>query len=105
MNDVTYITGLNTDQVVMESQLKLASEKTKEEHMADYLESLKAIEEAMEPYKDQKRDLKAEYVEEGWLSKQDISLAVKAYRLAKSDTDMEELIDMVSSLRQSGVGQ
>jgi len=32
-------------------------------------------------------------------------LAVKAYRLAKSDTDMEELIDMVSNLRQSGVGQ
>lgn len=94
-----------TEKIVVESQYKFQDEKSKEEHMADYLESLKAIEEAMEPYKDQKRDLKAEYVEEGWLSKQDISLAVKAYRLAKSDTDMDELIDMVSSLRQSGVGQ
>jgi hypothetical protein len=94
-----------SEQIVMETQIKLQDEKTKEEHMADYLESLKAIEEAMEPYKDQKRDLKAEYVEEGWLSKQDISLAVKAYRLAKSDTDMEELIDMVASLRGQGVGQ
>ena len=94
-----------TDRIVIQSQEKLQDEKTKEEHMADYLESMKALEEAMEPYKEQKRELKAEYVEEGWLSKQDISLAVKAYRLAKSDTDMEELIDMVSNLRQSGVGQ
>ncbi len=91
------------NQIVMEE--KLADEKSKEEHMADYLESMKALEEAMEPYKEQKRELKAEYVEEGWLTKQDISLAVKAYRLAKSDTDMSELIDMVQSLRDKGVGQ
>ena len=32
--------------------------KSKEEHIADYIESLVAIEEAMEPYKEQKRDLK-----------------------------------------------
>ena len=94
-----------TDQIVIQSQEKLQDEKTKEEHMADYLESMKALEEAMEPFKEQKRELKAEYVDEGWLTKQDISLAVKAYRLAKSDTDMEELIDMVSNLRQSGVDQ
>ena len=94
-----------TDRIVIQSQEKLQDEKSKEEHMADYLESMKALEEAMEPFKEQKRELKAEYVDEGWLTKQDISLAVKAYRLAKSDTDMEELIDMVSNLRQSGVGQ
>ena len=94
-----------TDRIVIQSQEKLQDEKTKEEHMADYLESMKELEEAMEPYKEQKRELKAEYVEEGWLTKQDISLAVKAYRLATSETDMEELIDMVSNLRQSGVGQ
>ena len=98
-----YLTLHPQNQIVMEE--KLADEKSKEEHMADYLESMKALEEAMEPYKEQKRELKAEYVEEGWLTKQDISLAVNAYRLAKSDTDMSELIDMVQSLRDKGVGQ
>ncbi len=98
-----YLTLHPQNQIVMEE--KLADEKSKEEHMADYLESMKALEEAMEPYKEQKRELKAEYVEEGWLTKQDISLAVKAYRLAKSETDMSELIDMVQSLRDKGVGQ
>ena len=52
--------------------------KTTEEHMAEYIESMKALEDAMEPYKEQKRELKANYVENGWLTKQDISLAVKA---------------------------
>ncbi len=73
--------------------------------MADYLVSLKALEDEMEPYKEQKRELKGNYVENGWLTKQDISLAVKAYRLAKSATDMSELIDMVQALRNQGVGQ
>ena len=89
--------------VAMHQQVE--EEKSKEQHMADYIASIKALEEAMEPYKEQKRELKSEYVEEGWLTKQDISLAVKAYRLAKSDTDMSELIDMVQSLRDKGVGQ
>ena len=77
--------------------------KTTEAHMAEYIESMKALEDAMEPYKEQKRELKANYVENGWLTKQDISLAVKAYRLAKDDTDMSALIDMVEALKDKGV--
>ena len=79
--------------------------KTTEEHMADYIESLRVLEEEMEPFKEQKRDLKANYVENGWLTKGEISLAVKAYRLAKDDTDMSALIDMVEALKSKGVGQ
>jgi len=77
--------------------------KTTEEHMADYIESLRVLEEEMEPFKEQKRDLKANYVENGWLTKGEISLAVKAYRLAKDDTDMSTLIDMVEALKKKGV--
>jgi len=79
--------------------------KSTEEHMADYIESLRVLEEEMEPFKEQKRDLKANYVENGWLTKGEISLAVKAYRLAKDDTDMSALIDMVEALKSKGVGQ
>ena len=77
--------------------------KTTEEHMTDYIESLRVLEEEMEPFKEQKRDLKANYVENGWLTKGEISLAVKAYRLAKDDTDMSTLIDMVEALKKKGV--
>jgi hypothetical protein len=65
----------------------------KENRITDYVKSLAAIEEAMEPYKEQKRALKTNYVENGWLEKDEISVAVKAYRLMKSDIDIEQLID------------
>lgn len=73
--------------------------KTKEQHMADYIKSVKALEDAMEPYKEQKRELKAEYIDSGWLTKEDVSLSVRAYRLLKNDVDMEALLDIYESLK------
>ena len=52
-----------------------------------------AIEDEMEPLKEHKRDLKANYLENDWLTKEEISMAVKAYRLLKGDTDMDQLMD------------
>ena len=74
--------------------------KSKEEHIADYIESLVAIEEAMEPYKQQKRDLKKDYLEKEWLTKEDISLSVRALRLLKDDIDIPELMDAYIALRK-----
>jgi len=76
-----------------------AAFKTKEQHMADYIKSMKALEEAMEPYKEQKRELKAEYIDSGWLTKEDVSLSVRAYRLLKNEVDMEALLDIYESLK------
>ena len=67
--------------------------------MKDYITSIKAIEDAMEPYKEQKRDLRKEYDENGWLTKDEQRMAVKAYRLLKEDVDIGELIDMYEALR------
>jgi hypothetical protein len=97
-----FVSGINATTPIAIVE-KADDAKTKEEHMADYLDSMKALEDAMEPFKEQKRDLKANYVENGWLTKQEISLAVKAYRLAKDDTDMSALIDMVEALKEKGV--
>ena len=73
----------------------------KESKITDYIKSLAAIEEAMEPLKEQKRSLKTNYVENGWLEKEEISMAVKAYRLMKSDTDMEQLLDFYERVAKS----
>ena len=87
------------NEVVMMAEADDVIDKEKEHHMADYIKSMKAIEEAMEPYKEQKRELKTEYIENGWLSKEDISLTVKAYRLLKDDVDIAALIDVYESLK------
>ena len=89
----------NNNMAVVE-EYEEAAFKTKEQHMADYIKSMKALEDAMEPYKEQKRELKADYIDSGWLTKEDISLTVKAYRLLKSEVDMDALIDIYDSLRK-----
>ena len=87
----------NKEQIVME--VSMEEEKTKEQHQADYIASMRALEDAMEPFKEQKRELKANYVENGWLTKEDISLTVKAYRLLKDEVDIGALIDIYESLK------
>ena len=89
----------NKEEIVMVASEE--EQKTKEQHQADYIASMKALEDAMEPFKEQKRELKANYVENGWLTKEDISLTVKAYRLLKDDIDIGELIDMYDALRSN----
>ena len=88
----------NKEEIVMVATEE--EQKTKEQHMADYIASMKALEDAMEPFKEQKRELKANYVENGWLSKEDISLTVKAYRLLKDDIDVSALIDIYEALKE-----
>lgn len=99
-----FVSGINATTPIAIVE-KADDAKSTEEHMADYIESMRVIEQEMEPLKEQKRDLKSNYVENGWLTKGEISLAVKAYRLAKDDTDMSTLIDMVEALKKKGVGQ
>jgi len=70
------------------------SEKSKEERVVDYVTSIAALDEAMKPFKEQKTDLRKSYLENGWLTKEEIKTALKAYRLRKDNTDMEQLTEM-----------
>ena len=65
----------------------------KKRYVKEYIRSLKAIEEAMEPYKEQKRDLRNEFKENSWLSTDEIRSAVKAYRLFQGKYDIDEIVD------------
>ena len=78
-------------------------EYTREQYVVSYLKSMLALEEAMEPFKEQKKELRQEYVENGWLSKDEIWSAVKAYRLYLKGADLTELNDMFEAIeRQFG---
>tara|TARA_R110000823_G_scaffold270296_2_gene389934 strand:- start:126 stop:413 length:288 start_codon:yes stop_codon:yes gene_type:complete len=74
------------------------------EKMIEYIRSLKTIEEAMEPYKDQKRELKADFKRQGWLTGDEISMTVKAYRMMKTDVDMEQFVEIYDSIVKAARG-
>ena len=70
------------------------NEKSKEEYIVNYLKSMIALEEAMEPYKEQKKELRTEFIENGWLTKEDIWSAVKALRMYQKSADLDAVNEM-----------
>ena len=87
-----------SNDVVVEAQLN-QEEEAKRQKVLEYIRSLRAIEDAIEPQAEQKRELKAEFKEQGWLTGDEISVAVKAYRMLKADQDIDELVEMFNFLR------
>ena len=65
----------------------------KKQYVKEYIRSLKAIEDCIEPYQEQKRELRSEFRENGWLNTDEIRAAVKAYRLDKHKYDREEIME------------
>jgi F0F1-type ATP synthase epsilon subunit len=78
----------------------MSAELTKEDHIVNYIKSIATIEEAMVPYKEQRKDLRKSYVDNGWLEKEDIKVAIRAYRLMKQDVDFDELRQTYRTIKQ-----
>jgi hypothetical protein len=95
--NTNYLNVSDNIEIVGEVEARSEEEK-KQEKMIEYIRSLRAIEDAMEPYKDQKRELKADFKENGWLTAEEISLTVKAYRMMTAEVDMEQLLSIYEGL-------
>jgi len=76
----------------------------KAEKMIEYVKSLKAIEDAIEPYAEQKRELRKDFKDQGWLTGDEISMTVKAYRMMKKDVDIDQFVDIFNSLTGAARG-
>tara|TARA_R100001082_G_C4312806_1_gene137543 strand:+ start:262 stop:507 length:246 start_codon:yes stop_codon:yes gene_type:complete len=79
------------------------SEPTKEDYVVEFIKAFKAIEDEMEPYKEHKRDLRKNYVQNSWLSADELRQAVRAYRMLKKDDDINQFTDYFEKIK-SGVG-
>ena len=77
------------------------TEKTKQEYVVEFIKSFDANEVAMEPFKEHRKDLRKNYVDNGWLSKEEVRFAVKAYRMLKSDDDYDVFSEIYEKLSKS----
>ncbi len=69
------------------------SNEQKQQYVKEYIRSLAAIEECIEPFQEQKRELRAEFRTNGWLNTDEIRAAVKAYRLFKGKVNIDEVVE------------
>ena len=71
----------------------------KKQYVKEYIRSLKATEDAMEPYKEQRRELRSEFRENGWLNTDEIRAAVKAYRLHTGTIEIDTILDNLNIIQ------
>ena len=77
----------------------------KQEKMLDYVRSLRALEDAMEPYKEQKRELRKDFKDQGWLTRDEISMTTKAYRMMSTKNfDIDEFTKIFDTLTKVSGG-
>jgi len=69
------------------------SSEQKQQYVKEYIRSLKAIEDCIEPYQEQKRELRSEFRNNGWLNTDEIRAAVKAYRLFRGKVNIDEVVE------------
>ena len=64
-------------------------DEEKKEHFKNFLKSFVALEQQMEPYKEQRKDLRKSFKDNNWLSTQEMQMAVKAFRLYEKEADFD----------------
>ena len=74
----------------------------KKQYVKEYIRSLSAIEECIEPYQEQKRELRTEFRENNWLDTDEIRAAVKAYRLYKGKFNIDEVVENFETISGEG---
>ena len=75
-------------------------ETTKEQYVISYLKSMISIEQAIEPFKEQKKELRKEYIDNNWLTREDLWATVRAFRLYEQSADIDDLNDMFEIVEQ-----
>lgn len=86
-----------TDLKTLENQEK---KLTREEHVINYIKALNTIEQAIQPYREHKIALKKHYADNNFLSREDQSLILKAFRMAEkqeSVQDLEEFFNVIKN--------
>jgi len=89
MSDTTQTTDNQEDEVL-----------TKEELVVRYAKALDEVDRAMEPFREHKKELKQSYLENGWLTKDEMSMILKAYRMMKSEEDLGAIQHYVDMLQK-----
>jgi len=73
--------------------------KSVEEHIADYVKGSVKAEEEIKVLREHLRDFKKSFVENNYLTKQQVKLLEKAKKLIKDNSDIDKLVDMVGKIR------
>jgi len=77
------------------------SDLTTKDYAVEFIKAFKAVEDEMEPYKEHKRDLRKNYVQNGWLSKDELRQTVRAYRMLQKGDDIAQFTEYYDQINKN----
>ena len=72
----------------------------KKKHVVRLIKSFKAIDSAILPYQEQRKELRKEYIENDWLTNDEISMVKKAYNAVNNQLDLDDLSSMMEIAKE-----
>lgn len=88
---------------VKEMLSNIIVDEEKKKRVLNLFKSLKEIDRCIEPFKEQRKELRMSYVEQKWLTKEEFSLAKKAYASLKSGTNLDD-VKLFAEIGQEVIG-
>ena len=76
-------------------------DKDKRDKIEKLVKSFRELDACILPYQEQKKELRTDYVENGWLTKDEFSQVKRAYNALKRNIDLDELKEWVEVAKPS----
>lgn len=70
---------------------EISINEEKEERIRNLFKSFRELDACIEPYQEQKKELRSSYVENKWLTNEEFSIAKKAYNALKHKTNLSDV--------------
>ena len=77
------------------------SDLTTKDYVVEFIKAFKAVEDEMEPFKEHKRDLRKNYVQNGWLTKDEMRQAVRAFRMLSKGDNIDQFSEFFEQLSKN----
>jgi len=78
----------------------IAITEEKKKHVLRLSKSYKEIDNAIMPYQEQRKELRKEFIENEWLTNDEVSLVKKAYNAVKTKLDLDDLSSFVDIVKE-----
>lgn len=82
----------------------IAITEEKKKHVTNLIKSYRSIDGAIQPYQDQRKELRTEYIENQWLTNGEVSLVKKAYNAVKMKVDLDDLSSFIDIVKKEMPG-
>jgi hypothetical protein len=77
----------------------IVAPKSREEHIKNLVKGIQAAEGEIALHREHIKDLKKSYVENGWLQKEEVQLAIKAYKQLTGRLDLDDVVEYAEILK------